>query len=243
MRPRLATFVVLLCHFTARGDLPEETCDADEVAALFSKLGLTEQALAETTQVHWAGKGLTDDDMRVFGAWLQSSGGLSKLETLHIGGNEFGAVGTKSLATAISAGLLGSVERISLGGARIGDAGLKTLASSLGALPRLSSLALYSCRIGDAGVKALADAASFGALAKLQTLSLRRNFVDDAGVVALATACESLPQLTNLVLTPNDYVVSEAGAGKAALAAACASGRCPAFCSPEPQPASTTPAR
>ena len=66
--------------------------------------------------------------------------------------------------------------------------------------------------------------------------------VDDAGVVALATVCESLPQLTNLVLTPNDYVVSEAGTGKAALAAACASGRCPAFCSPEPQPASTTPA-
>ena len=85
------------------------------------------------------------------------------------------------------------------------DDGVQRLVAGLGAgaLPAMTTLAIYNLHVGDAGASALAAALDRGALPRLENLTLCKAAIGDLGLVALAPALRLLPALKELYLMSN----------------------------------------
>ena len=83
--------------------------------------------------------------------------------------------------------------------------GVQRLVAALGAgaLPAITTLAIYNLHVGDAGASALAAALDRGALPRLENLTLCKAAIGDVGLVALAPALRLLPALKELYLMSN----------------------------------------
>ena len=83
--------------------------------------------------------------------------------------------------------------------------GVQRLVAGLGAgaLPAMTTLAIYNLHVGDAGASALAAALGRGAVPRLENLTLCKAAIGDAGLVALAPALRRLPALKELYLMSN----------------------------------------
>ena len=118
----------------------------------------------------WCGQGGWDDaQMLTLCEALRAAhagGGLRKLETLYLYGNQMGDGAATALAALLEEGAMPNLKRLHLDDNQIGDAGVTALASALqgGALPSCTFFALANNQISDRSVIAFASALREGAL-------------------------------------------------------------------------------
>jgi len=124
---------------------------------------------------------------------------LRALQSLGLGNNLLGTVGSQALFPALPS----SLQSLDLVSNEIGVEGAQALAIELPRLTALQSLLLADNQLGTVGVQAL-----FPALpSSLQSLNLRNTNLDSAG--ALAAALPHLTALTTLLLEFNNLTPAD----------------------------------
>jgi len=136
-----------------------------------------------------------------------AGGGLRRLETLILSGNQMGDGAAAALAALLEEGAMPNLQVLGLGRNQIADDGVAALASALrgGALPACTEIGLNDNQITDDGVAALASALRGGALPACTEIRLYGNRIADDGVAALASALRggALPVCTEIGLYGN----------------------------------------
>ena len=130
--------------------------------------------MASAVALEYRGLGWDDAQMLTLCAALRAAhagGGLRKLETLSLGGNQMGDGAAAALAALLEEGAMPNLEQLNLYGNQISDAGVAALASALrgGALPSCTHILLHGNPGSDAPVdEALASPERAAALARRQ---------------------------------------------------------------------------
>ena len=151
--------------FTNKGDVPV-------VAKIYGWAFAAE--MAAVVALEYGVLGWDDAQMLTLCEALRAAhadGGLRKLETLRLDGNQMGDGAAAALAALLEEGAMPNLKELSLANNQIGDHGVAALASALrgGALPACTDIALLSNPGSDAPVKeALASPERAAALAQRQ---------------------------------------------------------------------------
>ena len=141
-------------------------------------------------------------------------GGLHRISSLALTGNNIGCAGLTALCRACARGALPNLTILYLSGNRICDPGIQAFANVYagGVFRHLEVLYLTNNRVGDAGITAMVAAACDrdARNSKLQALNISENCVGIAGVQALIKSCESgVLQLRNIDLSQNASTITE----------------------------------
>jgi Ran GTPase-activating protein (RanGAP) involved in mRNA processing and transport len=200
---------------------------ADAGVAALARASELSAALATCTVLMLGENEVTDAGLVSLASAL-ARGGLQRLESLHLEGNQLIGGGLEKLADACtSSDALRRCTVLDLRRNRLSDSGVAALARGCGPLIRLEQLLLAVNEIGDLGLSALAAATvttgggnSGGMLGALRVLDLETNNFGSAGLTALAEKCGAggLAKLCKLCVGGNEV----GDDGLAALARACA---------------------
>jgi hypothetical protein len=150
---------------------------------------------------------------------------LRMLETLDLCDCKIGAMGTASLAAALTAASAAALPfglrltKLDMRNNGIGAAGATSLAEALLSCTQLASLNVAENNIGTAGAVALAKA--LPAWKHLASLDVRNNDIGNEGAAALANALPACTQLASLNMSENGIGVTGAAA-LASMLVACA---------------------
>ena len=111
-----------------------------------------------------------------------ADGGLRRLETLGLNGNQMGDGAAAALAALLEEGAMPNLKALTLMDNQIADDGVAALTSALrgGALPSCTTINLSGNQIGDDGVAALASALRGGAMPSCTEIRLYHNPGSDA---------------------------------------------------------------